>query len=59
MTEDQKAQLVANLAVPLKTVSTDIQRRQLSQFVRADPDYGARVATALGVALQAVASSPA
>ena len=58
MNEDQKAQLVANLAGPLKTVPKAIQCRQLAQFVRADPDYGARVAAALGVALQDVATGP-
>ena len=59
MSEEQKLQLVANLAQPLKTVPKAIQCRQLSQFRRADPDYGARMATALGVALQDVATSPA
>ena len=59
MSEEQKAQLVANLAQPLKTVPKAIQCRQLSQFLRADPDYGARVAAALGVALEDVATSPA
>jgi catalase len=58
MNEDQKAQLVANLAGPLKTVPKAIQCRQLAQFVRADPEYGARVAAALGVALQDVATGP-
>ena len=51
MTEDQKAQLVANLVTPLKTVPRHIQLRQLRHFYRADADYGSRVAAALGVAL--------
>jgi catalase len=59
MSEEQKAQLVANLAQPLKTVPKAIQCRQLSQFLRADPDYGARVAAALGVALEDIATSAA
>jgi catalase len=59
MTDDQKAQLVANLALPLKTVSKAIQCRQLSQFLRADPEYGWRVAAALGLAPEDISASTA
>jgi catalase len=54
MSEDQKAQLVANLVTPLKTVSREIQLRQLAHFYGADTDYGHRVAVALGVKLEDV-----
>jgi catalase len=49
MSDDQKAQLIGNLVVPLKTVPRYIQVRQLAQFYRADPDYGLRVAAGLGI----------
>jgi len=50
MSEDQKAQLVANLVTPLKTVPRFIQLRQLGHFYKADPDHGSRVARGLGIA---------
>jgi catalase len=49
MSEDQKSQLVGNLAGALKTVPRFIQLRQIGHFYRADPDYGRRVAARLGI----------
>jgi catalase len=51
MSADQQAQLIANLVAPLKTVPRAIQLRQIAHFRRADADYGARVAAALGLPL--------
>jgi len=45
--QDARARVVANIAGHLGKASRDVQRRQLSHFVKADPDYGARVADAL------------
>jgi catalase len=47
MSADQQAQLVANLAAALRTVPRSIQQRQIGHFLKADPDYGSRVAAAL------------
>ena len=48
MNESQKAQLVSNLVNALKDVPRFIQVRQVVHFSKADPDYGARVASGLG-----------
>jgi catalase len=50
MKVDARARLVANIAGHLKGASREIQRRQVQHFVKADPEYGARLATALGLA---------
>jgi catalase len=49
MHSDQKAQLIENLAAVLADVPHAIQIRQLGHFYKADPDYGTRVANALGI----------
>ena len=49
MKEDERARLVSNIAGHLSGASPDVQRRQLQHFVRADAEYGARVARALGL----------
>jgi catalase len=47
--EDERARLVANIAGHLGAAGKDIQRRQVGHFAKADAEYGARVAKALGV----------
>ncbi|ARU31970.1 catalase [Sulfuriferula sp. AH1] len=54
MNADQQAQLIGNLAGALAPVPRFIQIRQIAHFYRADPDYGSRVAAALGVAMAEV-----
>jgi catalase len=49
MHSDQKAQLIENLAAAMADVPHAIQIRQLGHFYKADPDYGTRVANALGI----------
>jgi catalase len=49
MTPDQQAQLIGNLATALQDVPHGIQIRQLGHFYKADPEYGVRVANALGI----------
>lgn len=48
MTEDQKQQLVNNIAGGLGQCNQSIQQRMLAQFEKADPDYASRVKQALG-----------
>jgi catalase len=36
-----------------------IQERQLVHFYKADPDYGARVASGLGIAVEAIVGQAA
>lgn len=43
MTEDQKSQLVHNIAASLGGASKDIQERMLPHFDKADPEYGRRL----------------
>ncbi len=47
--EAQQQRLAENIARSLGQAREDIQRRQLAHFHRADPDYGRRVAVALGL----------
>jgi len=49
MKEDERARLVANIARHLGAAAIEIQRRQLGHFSKADAEYGARVARALGL----------
>lgn len=49
MNEGERARLVANVAGHLGQAGREIQRRQLHHFLRADAEYGARVAAALGL----------
>ena len=47
MTPDAKDRLTSNIANAMSSVSDDIKQRQLSHFMKADPDYGAAVASKL------------
>ncbi|MFO0728541.1 MAG: catalase [Myxococcota bacterium] len=49
--EEERARLVSNIAGSLKQAGPDVQARQLVHFAKADPEYGARVAKALGLPL--------
>lgn len=51
MPENQKVQLIDNLARSMAAVPKDIQQRQIAHFTKADPDYGRRVAQALGLSI--------
>ncbi len=54
MNADQKAQLIGNLVGALKPVPREIQVRQIGHFHKADPDYGTRVATGLGIQIEQI-----
>lgn len=49
MTPQDRDALISNIAAHLKNARKDIQERQVKLFARADPDYGRRVALALGL----------
>jgi len=49
MTADQQQQLVDNIVASMATVPEEIQRRQIDHFIKADADYGRRVAEGLGL----------
>jgi catalase len=49
MNAEQMQQLIDNLVGALKPVPKSIQVRQIGHFYKADPDYGGRVATGLGI----------
>ena len=49
MKEDERARLVANIAGHLGAAGREIQLRQVRHFAKADAEYGARVARALGL----------
>jgi catalase len=54
MTDDKKAQLIANLVAALKPVPRFIQIRQIGHFCKADPAYGSRVAEGLGIGIDEI-----
>lgn len=45
---EEKARLFSNIAGSIGSVPEEIQRRQIAHFSKADPEYGAGVAKALG-----------
>ena len=47
MSEDQKQQLIGNIAGGLSQATTSVQERMIEQFTKADPDYGQRIKAAL------------
>ncbi|RJG12196.1 catalase [Pseudomonas cavernicola] len=51
MDAGQKELLINNIAGAMKSVTRDVQLRQIGHFLKADPAYGEGVAKALGVAL--------
>lgn len=54
LTEDERTRLVENIVGAMKPVEReDIKLRQISHFHKADPEYGARVAEGLGLAVPA------
>jgi catalase len=59
MKEEERARLVANLAGHLGAASRDVQRRQLHHFLKADPEYGTRLAKALGMSAKDAIPPPA
>jgi len=48
MTPDAQDRLTTNIANAMRSVSTEIQQRQLAHFDQADPRYGQAVAKKLG-----------
>jgi catalase len=49
MSASQKKQLFENIAAAMEGVPTEIVRRQVRHFYQADSDYGAGVATHMGL----------
>jgi len=49
MKPDEKDRLINNIVADLKQAKPSIQERQVRLFYRCDPDYGMRVAKALGL----------
>jgi catalase len=52
-----KDHLIHNIALAMKGVPERIIKLQLAHFAKADPDYGSRVAEAVGVALEAATTT--
>ncbi|THD79311.1 MAG: catalase [Phenylobacterium sp.] len=50
MSDDQRRQLMDNIAAAMAGVPEQIQRRQVAHFAKADPAYGAGVARRVGLA---------
>ena len=48
-TEQQRENLIKNLAGPLSQCKRSIQEGMLANFYKVDPDYGTRLSKAIGV----------
>jgi catalase len=57
MTADQRSRLIQNIAGSMKGVPERIIRLQVSHFTKADPEYGQRVADAVGLPVELGAAS--
>lgn len=52
MSEEERERLIATVVGAMKPVESDeIKLRQIGHFYKADPEYGSRVATGLGLLL--------
>lgn len=51
--DDHRDRLATRIAGALGDATEEIQMRQLCHFLRADPDYGTRVAQKLGIQIPA------
>jgi len=49
MSADERARLIENIVDSMRTVSREIQERQIAHFYKADPAYGSGVAAGLGI----------
>jgi len=49
MSEEDRKHLVSNIAGSLKNARKEVQERQVKLFYKVDPEYGERVAKALGL----------
>lgn len=49
MTADERSRLIANIVESMQGVPRKIQERQLGHFYKADPAYGAGIASGLGI----------
>jgi catalase len=49
MNAEQQALLIENIVGAMKSVTRDVQLRQLGHFIKADPAYGSGIAKGLGV----------
>lgn len=49
MNETERKNLVANIAGSLKNARKEVQERQIKLFYKVDPEYGERVAAAVGM----------
>jgi catalase len=54
MDEGARQRLIENIAVSLGQTPERIQRVQVSHFYKADPEYGTRVAKALGLDMASI-----
>lgn len=57
MSPAQKDRLTRAIAGALGQAREEVQKRQVTHFFRADPDYGARVAEALGIEVEEMAAA--
>jgi len=49
LTEEERSNLIDNIVASMNSVAKEIQLRQIEHFRKADPEYGIRVATGLGL----------
>ena len=54
MTEDKRALLISNTAADIAPVTENIKLRHAAHCYKADPEYGTRLAEALGLSIDEV-----
>jgi catalase len=56
MSLDARGRLINNIVASMSSVPTDIQKRQIEHFYKADPEYGLGVARGLGLEVETLLS---
>jgi catalase len=56
MSLDARGRLINNIVAGMSSVPTEIQKRQIEHFYKADPEYGSGVARGLGLEIETVLS---
>ena len=55
----ERDRLIGNIVASMKAVPRNIQKRQIQHFLKADPAYGAGIATGLGLTVEDIAAASA
>jgi catalase len=57
LSADERTRLVNNIAGHMRGINPEIQRRQIQHFLKADPEYGSRIAQQLNLKMEQATGS--